>query len=52
MCTFQPSQASALGAVFSLIFLSIGHFNGDLEGEELDICADITFLPRRPGSLF
>lgn len=52
MCTFQLSQVSALGTIFFLIFISIGHFNGDLEGEELDTCADITFLPRRPWLLF
>lgn len=32
------------------IFISIGHFNGDIE-EELNTCADITFLPRSPGLL-
>lgn len=37
VCTFQPSQASALVQLFSLIFISISHFNGDLEGKELDI---------------
>lgn len=40
------------GPVFSLIFISISHFNGDLEGKELDTCADITLLPRHPGLFF
>lgn len=37
---------------FVWIFISIGHFNGDIEEEELDTCADITFLPRSPRLLF
>lgn len=52
VCTFQPSQASALVQFFVLIFISISHFNGDLEGKELDTCADITLLPRHPGLFF
>lgn len=52
VCTFQPSQASALVQFFSLIFIPISHFNGDLEGKELDTCADITVLPRHPGLFF
>jgi hypothetical protein len=46
VCTFQPFQASAVvQGPPSFIFISISHFNGDLEGKELDTCADITLLP-------
>lgn len=46
MCIFQPAQASALGAVFPLIF-SVDYFNGDLEGEELDSCYDTTDITQK-----